>query len=69
MARTVSRSARTGRFLAKKTAQRSPRSTTTERVGSGTSSGRTVYRSAITGRFVRRATAERHATTTIKQVV
>lgn len=54
MARTMSRSARSGRFVKASTARRSPRTTTTERVGRGTSNNRTVQRSAATGRFVRR---------------
>lgn len=53
MARTVSRSARSGRFVKASTARRSPSTTTTERVGRGTSNTRTVQRSAATGRFVR----------------
>jgi hypothetical protein len=67
--RTVSRSARTGRFVRTNTAARSPRTTTTERVGSGTGNARTVNRSASTGRFVTAATAARHPGTTITQHV
>ena len=69
MARTVSRSARTGRFVKASTARRSPRTTTTETVGRGTSNKTTVNRSAITGRFVTEATAQRHPGTTITQQV
>lgn len=50
--RTVSRSARTGQFVSAKQAARSPKSTTTERVGAGTSNSRVVTRSAASGRFV-----------------
>lgn len=67
--RSVSRSASTGRFVPSSTAARSPRTTTTERVGRGTSNDRTVHRSASTGRFVRAATAARHPGTTITQHV
>ncbi|GAA1150399.1 hypothetical protein GCM10009672_23640 [Nesterenkonia lutea] len=49
---SVSRSARSGRFVTKAHAKRSPRTTTTERVGSGTSNSRNVTRSATTGKFV-----------------
>jgi len=69
MARTVSRSARTGRFVKASTARRSPRTTTTERVGRGTSNKTAVNRSTITGRFVTDATARRHPGTTIAQRV
>lgn len=67
--RTVSRSARTGRFVRTSTAARSPRTTTTERVGSGTGNSRSVNRSASTGRFVTAATAARHPGSTITQRV
>ena len=69
MARTVSRSAGTGRFVSARTAARSPRTTTTERVGGGTGNARTVNRSAGSGRFVTTATAARHPSTTITQRV
>jgi hypothetical protein len=69
MARTASRSARTGRFVPARAARRSRSTTTTERMGRGTSNSRVVYRSASTGRFVRQATAERHPDTTIRQSV
>lgn len=69
MARTVSRSARTGRFVSKATAARSPRTTTTERVGSGTGNARAVTRSASTGRFVTAATGRRNPAGTITQKV
>ncbi len=69
MARTVSRSASSGRFVKASTARRSPRTTTTETIGRGTSNKTTVNRSAITGRFVTEATAQRHPGTTITQQV
>ena len=69
MARTVSRSARTGRFVKASTASRGRRTTSTERVGRGTSNKTTVHRSAITGRFVTESTAQRHPDTTISQRV
>lgn len=69
MARTASRSARTGRFVKVSTARRSPRATTTERIGWGTSNTTTVHRSAITGRFVKQSTVQRHPDTTMSQRV
>ncbi|PZP22354.1 MAG: hypothetical protein DI613_18505 [Kocuria rhizophila] len=69
MARTASRSARTGRFVKASTARRSPRTTSTEKVGRGTSNKTTVHRSTITGRFVKESTAQRHPSTTISQRV
>lgn len=69
MARSVNRSARSGRFVTKATAARSPRTTTTERVGSGTANSRSVNRSASTGRFVTQATARRNPGGTITQKV
>jgi NADAR domain len=48
----VSRSASTGRFVSSRTAARSPRTTTTERVSRGTSNSHTVNRSASTGRYM-----------------
>jgi len=56
--RSVSRSARTGRFVTTKHAKASPRTTTTERVG-GSGGGGEAYRSAITGRYVTEGTARR----------
>lgn len=50
--RSVSRSARTGRFVTAKHAKQSPKTTTTERVGPGTANSRSVTRSATSGRFV-----------------
>ena len=69
MARTVSRSARTGRFVKASTARRSPRTTSTETVGRGTSNQTAVNRSTITGRFVKESTAQRHPDTTVTQQV
>jgi len=69
VARTVSRSARTGRFVSKAQAHRSPRTTSIERVGRGTSNKTMVNRSTITGRFVTGSTAQRHPNTTITQAV
>jgi hypothetical protein len=51
-AKAASKSSRSGRFVTKVHAARSPRTTTTERVGSGTANNRTVTRSGTTGRFV-----------------
>lgn len=69
MARSVSWSARTGRFVKASTARRSPRTTSTEKVGAGTSNKTTVNRSTVTGRFVKASTAQRHPDTTITQQV
>jgi hypothetical protein len=63
MPRSVSRSAKTGRFVKPSTAARHPRTTVTQTVG-GKAKG---YRSAITGRFVRESTAQRHPDTTIEE--
>lgn len=63
MGRSVSRSARTGRFVKPGTAARHPSTTVTQRVR-GKGSG---YRSAVTGRFVTKATAQRHPDTTINE--
>jgi hypothetical protein len=67
--RSVSRSARSGRFVTKAHAARSPRTTTTERVGSGTANNRTVTRSATTGRFVTKQSVTRNPGGTISQKV
>ena len=67
MARTVNRSASSGRFVKASTARRNPRTTTTEVVGTG--GNRAVHRSAATGRFVTAATAKRSPSTTIRQEV
>jgi len=69
MARSVSRSASTGRFVSKATVSRWPGKTTTERVGSGTGNSRSVNRSASTGRFVTDGTAKRNPGGTIQQKV
>lgn len=62
--RSVSRSARSGRFVTNKHAKASPRTTTTELVGGG---GGKAHRSAITGRYVAAATARRHPGTTVTE--
>jgi hypothetical protein len=67
--RTVTRSARTGRFVTKGYARRAPSKTMSERVGAGTGNSRTVYRSATTGRFVKATTATRSPSTTVVQRV
>lgn len=67
--RTVTRSAKSGRFVSKAKAKSSPRTTVRERVGKGTSNKTTVHRSAATGRFVKASTAARHPGTTITQRV
>lgn len=69
MARRVNRSASSGRFVSKATASRNPKTTTTEKVGKGTSNKTTVNRSAATRRFVKNSTAARHPNTTISQRV
>lgn len=69
MARTVNRSAGSGRFVSKAAAARWPGKTTSERVGSGTGNSRSVNRSAATGRFVTDATARRNPGGTITQKV
>ena len=68
-ARTVSRSASSGKFVTKSYARRAPSRTITERVGGSTKNSRTVNRSASTGRFVKASTAARHPSTTITQRV
>jgi len=55
MARSVTRSARTGRFVTASTASRSPRTTVRQTVPSKA----TGHRSAITGRFISPAAAAR----------
>jgi hypothetical protein len=69
MARSVNRSAGSGRFVSKAAAARWPSKTTNERVGSGTSNGRSVNRSAASGKFVTEATAKRNPGGTINQLV
>lgn len=63
MARSVTRSARTGRFVTSGTASRSPKTTVRQSVPSKAAGNR----SAITGRFVTDATAARHPNTTITE--
>lgn len=67
--RSVSRSAKTGRFVTRKHAARSPKTTTTERVGPGTSNRRTVTRSATSGRFVTTRWGRENPGGTIRQKV
>ena len=69
MARSVNRSAGTGRFVSRAAAARWPGKTTTERVGAGTGNSRSVNRSALTGRFVTEGTAKRNPGGTITQKV
>jgi hypothetical protein len=68
-ARSVNRSAGSGRFVSKAAAARWPSKTTTERVGTGTGNSRTVSRSASSGRFVTPAAAKRNPGGTINQQV
>ncbi len=67
--RSVTRSARTGRFVTKSHAKRSPRTTTTERVGPGTSNSRQVTRSASSGRFVTTRWGDQNPGGTVRQKV
>lgn len=69
MARSVGRSASSGRFVKASTVKRNPGGTTTENVGRGTPSKTSVNRSAASGRFVTEATARRHPDKTITQKV
>lgn len=64
----VNRSARSGRFVKESTAEREPKTTSTEHVGNDRGD-REVHRSTSTGRFVRGTTAELHAATTETQRV
>lgn len=69
MRRTATRNARTGRFTTKRAAVGSARTTTTERIGRGTSNAKPVVRSARTGRFVPSWMADRYPDATIRQWV
>ena len=69
MAKSVNRSASSGRFVSKATVARWPGKTTTERVGAGTGNTHAVTRSAGTGRFVTGATGRRNPGGTITQQV
>jgi hypothetical protein len=69
MAKSVNRSASSGRFVSKLTVARWPGRTTTERVGVGTGNSRSVTRSASSGRFVSTAAGERNPGGTISQKV
>lgn len=61
---TVSRSAKTGKFVPARTATRNPKTTITQHVPGTTG---TRHRSAISGRFVKEATARRHPDTTVRE--
>lgn len=61
---TSYRSAKSGRYISKAAAARSPRTSVKHQSGSSGASG---SRSAITGRFVTDATARRHPDTTITE--
>jgi len=65
VARKVTRSAGTGRFVKVSTAKSHPKTTVTQTVGG--KAGPTRHRSAVTGHFVKPATAARHPTRTIKE--
>jgi hypothetical protein len=60
------RSAITGRYVKKATAQRHPKTTVTESTGKSKASG-VRHRSAITGHYVSEATAKRHPKTTVTE--
>lgn len=59
------RSAATGRYVTKRTATMSPRTTVSETRSKR--SHATAYRSAITGRYVTKGTAQRHPDTTVTE--
>jgi len=59
------RSARTGRYVTKGTAARSPRTTVAES-GGNKGSGK-AYRSAISGRYVTKGHAQRSPSTTVTE--
>jgi len=63
----VHRSARTGKFVKESTAERDPKSTTTEEVGGDHGGDQEVHRSTSTGKFVRETTADLHPSTTETQ--
>jgi hypothetical protein len=65
MARSVHRSATTGKFVKASTAARHPSKTIRQSVPSA-STGQ--YRSAKTGRYITRAGAARHPTTSVREV-
>lgn len=58
------RSAKTGRYITKAAAARSPRTSVVSKAGQSSSTG---HRSAITGRYITPATAKRHPDTTIAE--
>lgn len=59
------RSARTGKYVTKSAAKRSPRTTVVES-GSNKSSGK-AYRSAISGRYVTKGYAQRKPSNTVTE--
>lgn len=61
------RSAKTGKYISRATATRSPRTTLKESGGRNTRSGRSVHRSAVTGRFVGNAAAKRWPNHTVTE--
>ncbi len=63
MARSVSRSAKTGRFVSPRTAARNPKTTVNQTVPSKAAG----HRSAITGRFISPAAAARNPNTSIEE--
>jgi len=63
------RSARTGKYISKAAATRSPRRSLKESAGRSSQSGRSVHRSAITGRFVGNATVKRWPNHTVTEKV
>lgn len=67
--RSVNRSARTGRFVTKAHARRSPKTTMGEKVGGTTGNSRAVTRSARTGRFVTTQWGKRNPGGTVVQNV
>lgn len=66
---SVSRSARTGRFVTPQTAGRWPQYTSNETVGRGTGNARAVVRSVVTGRFAPSGDADNNPNGTITQRV
>ena len=69
MVRSVSRSARTGRFVGPAAVARWPGKMTTERVGEGTGNRRAVNRDAATGEFVTQQRANKDPGGTVTQRV
>ena len=65
MARSVGRSALSGRFVRTATVRRSPKTTVTQKVPSHAKV--THYRSAISGRYISHASAARHPSTSVRE--